>query len=291
MAKGSKPHSERRVIDGNKVESKIKSRNPIIDIDTLQIYMDLPHTIDLEGLKGSLTIRPVKLGEVIRMGQIKFFMGINPFITNTTQYRLPLWEMGIDWNEMSDFELFCMLIHAGVDKEVTDLLFDGEVNWSKFQLFGREKDDGTQEAILYNEESDIEINEMMYFHISQYIRKMVLREPEEKLTKDPAAKQAFIMKDKRHRANEQAKAEGRVKGEDNNESISFQSLISSCVNHPGFKYKKSELMEIGLFEFYDSVKRLQIYESSIASLHGAMGGMIDAKKLPKDATNFMREVS
>lgn len=282
----AKVNKGRQQIDGNRVDTKIKSRNPVIEFDTLQIYMDIPHIIDIEGLKGKLTIYSPTLGQVIKMGQTKFYMGINPFITNTTQYRLPLWEMGVDWNDLSDFDLFCMLLHSGVDKDVTDVIFGEEIDWSKFALFARVKEDGTEERILYNEESDIEINELMYFHISQYIRKMILRSPDEKITKDSTLKNMYIMQDKRHRANEQDKKE---KGEDT--SFSIQSLISACVNHPGFKYKKSELMEIGLNEFYDSVRRLQIYESSIASMHGAMGGMIDAKKLPKDATNFMREIS
>lgn len=282
----AKVNKGRQQIDGNRVDIKIKSRNPVIEFDTLQIYMDIPHIIDIEGLKGKLTIYSPTLGQVIKMGQTKFYMGINPFITNTTQYRLPLWEMGVDWNDLSDFDLFCMLLHSGVDKDVTDVIFGEEIDWSKFALYARVKEDGTEERILYNEESDIEINELMYFHISQYIRKMILRSPDEKITKDSTLKNMYIMQDKRHRANEQDKKE---KGEDT--SFSIQSLISACVNHPGFKYKKSELMEIGLNEFYDSVRRLQIYESSIASMHGAMGGMIDAKKLPKDVTNFMREIS
>ena len=286
MAKSGNVNRGRQQIDGNRVDTKIKSRNPKIEFDDLQIYMDIPHTIDIEGLKGKLTIYSPTLGQVIKMGQNKFYLGINPFITNTTQYRLPLWEMGVDWNETPDFDLFCMLLNVGVDKDVTNIIFGEEIDWSDFALFSKVKEDGTEERILYNEKADIEINELMYFHISQYIRRLILRDPEEKITTDPALKNMYIMKDKRHKANEEDKKE---KGEES--SFSIQSLISACVNHPGFKYKKSELMEIGLNEFYDSVKRLQIYESSIASMHGAMGGMIDAKKLPKDATNFMREIS
>ena len=281
MAKG-----ERVQVDGKKVDTKIKSRNPVIEFDELQIYMGIPHTIDIEGIEGSITIYSPTLGQVIKMGQLKFYAGINPFIANTTQYRLPLWEVGIDWNEVADFDLFCMLLHAGVDKDVTDIVFGEEIDWSKFALCLKHNEDGTEEKILYNEELKIEINELVYFHISQYLRKVLLRNPEEKITTDPVLKQWYIQKDRREKANADWKKE-------NNENVnsSIQSLISACVNHPGFKYKKSELMEIGINEFYDSVKRLQIYESSVATLHGAMGGMIDSKKLPKDSMNFMREVS
>lgn len=288
MAKKSgKSSSGRQQIDGKTVKTKIKSRNPIIEFDDLKIYMDMPHTIDVEGTKGTITVYSPTLGQIIEMGQLKFYIGINPFITNTTQYRLPLWEMGIDWNELPDFDLFCILIHSGVDKEVTDLLFGSELDWSKFVLCAKQNEDGTEEKVLYNEESDVEINELVYFHLSQYIRKVIMRNPEEKITKDPSLKNEYIMKDKRHKANEDWKKEN---GEED-ESISIQSLISACLNHPGFKYKKKELMDVGINEFYDSVKRLQIYESSIASLHGAMGGMIDNSKLPEEATNFMRKIA
>lgn len=281
----AKSKGERRQIDGGRVSTKIKSRNPVIEFDDLQIYMDIPHTIDVEGTEGSITVHSPTLGQVITMGQMKFYMGVSPFITNTTQYRLPLWEMGIDWNTLSDFDLFCMLIHAGVDKDVTDILFGVELDWSKFILCAKHNEDGTEERILYNQESNVEINEIVYFHLSQYIRKVLLRNPEEKITSDNALKNMYIMQDKRAKANAEWKKE---RGEEDS-GISMQSLISACLNHPGFKYKKKELMDIGINEFYDSVKRLQVYESAIASLHGAMGGMIDSKKLPKDSMNFMRE--
>ena len=93
MAKG-----ERRQIDGQRVKSKIKSRNPIIQFDELQIYMMMPHTIDIEGTEGSITVYSPSLGQIIEMGEMEFNMGANPFIANTTMYRLPLWEIGIDWN-------------------------------------------------------------------------------------------------------------------------------------------------------------------------------------------------
>ena len=283
MAKGK---TERRVIEGQKTNTKLKSRNPIIEFDELQIYMGLPYVVDLEGINGKITVYSPTLGQAIEKGFDKFYSGINPFIANTTTYRLPLWEMGVDWNEITDFDLFCILLQAGLNKEIMDLFFDKNINWSKFQLVAKYDEDGNTKKSLFNEESDIEIDENVYFHLSQYIRKVVMREPDEKLTKDPALKQWYIQSDKREKAN----AEWKKENNKENGSMTIQSLISTCVNHPGFKYKKSELMEIGINEFFDSVKRLQIYESAVASLHGAMSGMIDSKKLPKDAANIFREI-
>lgn len=67
-------------------------------------------------------------------------------------------------------------------------------------------------------------------------------------------------------------------------------MISACLNHPGFKYKKNELREVGLIEFMDSVQRLQIYESTTALLKGMYSGFIDTSKIKSEEFNFMREI-
>jgi hypothetical protein len=71
----------------------------------------------------------------------------------------------------------------------------------------------------------------------------------------------------------------------------MRSIISACVNHPGFKYKLDELKQVGVCEFYDSVKRLQVYEASTALLKGMYSGMIDSSKINPDEYNFMRDAS
>ena len=68
-------------------------------------------------------------------------------------------------------------------------------------------------------------------------------------------------------------------------------LISSCLNHPGFKYKKSELEEVGIVEFMDSVQRLQIIASTNALMYGMYSGFCDMSKVDKSLFNFMRDIS
>ena len=84
-------------------------RNPKVEFDMLQMYFGEPYVIDLENTVGSITIYSPTIGDVISIGEKKFFDTLNLFITNTTQWRLPLWEMGLDWNKLSDFDLFCVI--------------------------------------------------------------------------------------------------------------------------------------------------------------------------------------
>lgn len=68
-------------------------------------------------------------------------------------------------------------------------------------------------------------------------------------------------------------------------------MISALVNHPGFKYKTNELKEINIYQFMDSVKRLQIYENSTALLKGSYSGMVDTSKIDKKQFDWMRSTS
>lgn len=47
---------------------------------------------------------------------------------------------------------------------------------------------------------------------------------------------------------------------------------------------------MSIFEFYDSVSRLAIYEQSIALMRGMYGGFIDGKGIKPEDYNFMREI-
>ena len=127
---------------------------------------------------------------------------------------------------------------------------------------------------------------MVYFHISQYLRLCLGNNPKEQITKDPFLKDWYIQKDQRDLYNEEwRKKNGKEK------SNSLLPVVSACINHPGFKYKSFELKELPIFQFMDAVQRLQIYESTVATLIGASSGMADYSKADKEIFNFMREIN
>ena len=68
-------------------------------------------------------------------------------------------------------------------------------------------------------------------------------------------------------------------------------LISSLVNHPGFKYKTNELKDIGIYQFMDSVQRLQVYENSTALLKGMYSGFVDSKQINQKHLNWLKDLN
>lgn len=262
---------------------KVKSRNPIIDFDKLKLYFREPYEIDLDGCDGKITLVQPSIGDIVNLGEKRFYSTLNVFITNTTAFRLQLWEQGYDWNELSDYELFTMIIGTA-EKDIYST-FLPDLDFSKFGIFQRQIPDSEKGVtVLYNPEDKIEINEQVYYHISQYLRTVFNIYPEEKITNDRIMKKWFIEKDKREIKNKE------LKKDKDNEDSGLLPIISGCVNHPGFKYKTSELKEIGVYQFYDSVKRLQIYESTTALQKGMYSGFVDTKGINSENFNFMRPI-
>lgn len=256
------------------------TRNPVIQFDKLQLYFAEPYVIDVEDAEGTVTLYQPTIGDIVRVGQQRFYECLNPFVINTTTYRLPLWEIGVDWNTFSDFNLFIMLTRNPLDQEVTKLLI-GDLDLSKFDVCTKNDDN----VVLFDYDSGIEINETVYHHISQYFRTITNIFPEEKITKQDTLKEWFINKDRTQLKIDEEKRKKNPEKED-----ALLPLISSCVNHPGFKYKTSELRDIHIYEFYDSVKRLQVYESATACMKGLYSGFVSAKDLNPDTYNFMKSI-
>ena len=270
-------------------------RNPKVDFDSLQIYFREPYQIDLEGIPGKIVLYQPTIGDIVKIGEGKFYDTLSIFTANTTQYKVFLWEMNIDWNTFSDFQLFVMM-YQKANPEVVRLLF-GELDLLKFQPFIRMKDGSppsddisldnlgdNAEIVLWDDDDQIAINYDVWNHMSQYFKFVFNIFPEEKITSSPMLKQMYIDRDKR---NMERKKESNA---DSSAGIGLQSVISACVNHPGFKYKLQELRDVGIFEFYDSVNRLQIYEQSVSLMRGMYSGFVDGSKLKPEDYNFMRDI-
>ena len=243
-----------------------------MEIDKLKLYFGEPYKIN-----DKITILQPSIGDIMRFGEKDFYAMLNPFITNPTSYRLTLWDAGIDWNTITDYDLFATLLKS-TNPNNTKLLF-GDIDFRLFNKYTKKLND-EETTTLYNPEQDIEIDEKTYEHIAKYLRTMFNIFPKVEKAKGKTTKEWMIDEDRI--------SYNLHKDEDYKSTL--LPLISSCLNHPGFKYKKSELKDVCIVEFMDSVQRLQIYENTTALMGGMYSGMVDAKGLDKDALNFMRSI-
>lgn len=252
--------------------------------DQLKMYFGEPFEVG-----NGITILQPTVGQILEVGESDFYGTLYIFIANPTTYRVQLWDMGVDWNKIKDYELFMMLV-KNVKPEISHVMF-GDIDFTGFQPYSKTvvktNDDGEEEQVqvptLYNKELDIELSEDDYILIAEYLSVMFNIYPKIESAKGKLTKQSIIEEEK---MNLEARAE---KGE--TEESGLLSLVSACVNHPGFKYKLQELREVGICQFMDSVQRLQVYESSTALLKGMYSGFVDGKKISNDSYNWMRSLS
>lgn len=220
-----------------------------------------------------------------------FYSSISPWVTNPTSYRLILWQNKIDWNKISEYELFMMLYKTQIP-EVTKMLFGDNINFDNFQFYGKNVptvDEEGNETIkqvvtLYDEENDIEISEDDYKIISEYYRTAFNIRPKVEKAKGKTTKENIIWEDEQNLIAKQRKGE-------TDDGSSLLPLVSACINHPGFKYNLEELKNVNYVVFMDAVQRLQIYEGTRALLSGSYSGFCDTSKIPKDNFNFMRDLN
>ena len=243
--------------------------------DKLQMYFGEDYKIS-EGI----VISQPSIGDIMRYGEDKFYEMLNPFIINPTSMRVALWQQNIDWTEISDYELFYQLIlQLKPTPDKTRMLF-GDLDFSKFNLYERRNEvDGeiVKDIVLLNQEQEVIIDEEVYAHISCYLRTMFNIFPKVERAKGKTTKRWMIEEDIENSKNKKPS------------ESSLLPMISFCLNHPGFKYKKSELKDLGIVEFNDSVQRLLVYESTSSLMKGMYSGFVDTSKIDKKEFNFMRD--
>lgn len=266
------------------------------DVDLLKIYFGDPYPVS-----ENIVIHQPSIQEIMDYGENEFFGMIYCFIGNTTYRKLSLWQSGIDWNRISDFELFCNLVHL-LPQEKTQILF-GDIDFQKFELYKIEVelpeippdkkltrsekrqrlfDEFDLRHVFVNEEQQVVITVDVYKIIARVLREMVQMFPKSEYTVGKTSKELLIQ--------EELEKNAKAEREGTKDSSILQPLVSFCVNHPGFKYKKSELRDVQINEFMDSVKRLQIYESTHALYGGMYSGFCDTSKIPRSEFDFMRPI-
>lgn len=255
--------------DGSKKKSK-----PKYHFDKLKMYFG--EDFNYKGIAISMPT----IGDILEIGEENFYQALLPFIYNSTSIRVMLWENGIDWNKIKDIEVFSILSKIIKDKEAQKLIFKN-FSFDNFTLMTAKENSEEEfsQLVLYDEHSDILLYEYDFMTIAEYIREMLDMHPKVEKAKGKTAKSWIIQEEKMNKQNKEEK-----------NTSTLLPLISSCVNHPGFKYKLQELREVGIYQFMDSVKRIQKYENGTAALKGCYSGFVDGSKIDREILNYMGNI-
>lgn len=245
-------------------------------------------------------------------GEDGFMFLIRIFTGNTTYFKVSLWDQGVDWNDLTDWELFVSLVKSlppnstkvileGVDfgkmitvpldniendikntDSDTDSINNSEEKTDKENKFSSISEEKHQKFILYDPENDIEFNEITYLRVRNYLRHMFNIFPKVEVgIKSKRIKKEIVNYDKKVLEKQKKNSSGSF----------FMPLISTLLVYPGFKYKKEELRQVGIVEFLDAVQRISVIENSLSVMHGMYSGFVDGSKIKPESYNFMRDLN
>lgn len=243
----------------------------ITEFDPLAVYFGEPLKVT-EGM----TITQATLGDIIRIGEKEYWSAVNLLTSIPSDHISMLHDAGINYMEISELEFFT-LMKGHLKKGDTEIFF-GDLDFSKFQPCKR-KEDGA--LVLYNEENNCLLDEISYMMMTKYLRTVHLIK---KKPRKAGNKRTYEIQVEMDRQDKRTASTKPYKSH-------LLPMISSLVNHPGFKYSINQIRELTLYQFMDCVHRITTMTHTERIAQGYYSGNIDPKKINiKKELDWMRDL-
>ncbi|MDE7016029.1 MAG: hypothetical protein K2P65_00440 [Lachnospiraceae bacterium] len=244
--------------------------------DQLVLYRGCPHKITDE-----ISIRIPSLEEICAYGESAYYSMVHMLCSVGVDLCWQLEEANIPFDQISDFELFYSILRCYFGTEQTKILFGEYLNLKEMKLRKNEKGEAYLEQKIATENDGyktLTIDEHTYYEIVKYLRAFHNLKRNDAVAGTNSCRIAFI---------EDAKAE--YEAAQNKPRTSYLlPLISTMVNHDGFKRNDQTIWDMNIFAFMDSVKRVdKIRNSNLLLQSGYSGFGIDLKKIKKEELNYM----
>ena len=239
--------------------------------DPLRIYRGEDYVINEQ-----IRVHQPTLGEIADFGEQRYFSTVHMLCATPTDCKYQLHLQGIDWETISDFELF-LLSAPSFHQEDTALLL-GELDLS---LYGSYRNQENGELCLYNPETHSIIDRSIYELLVSFLRKVHgLKRHTEKAGNEFTHKALL----------EEAEEEFLLQ-----QNKEFRStlvpLLSAMLGMEGFGYNHNTVWDMKLMAFMDSVRRIPLIKNADRLLASGYSGFgIDLKKVNKQELNYFRDL-
>ena len=241
----------------------------IINVDYLKLYFGDPYVVNQY-----ITIYQPTIGEIIEYGEREYFSMIQNITAIPSEMKSTLWDSGLDWTQVTDFQLFMMLAQSMSQKQTKIIL--GDIDLQRMKIVENPQNG---EPILKDPVTGAIIDEWSHKIMSAYLCKLHNLTKKVEKAGNKFTKQVLIDEDRQ-------KKEYSAKQP-------YKSFLVPLVSSIKVRqaYTKDYVRNMGLYEFFDDVNRAQIIVSTDALLSGAYSGMMDTSKIPKSQFNWMRETN
>lgn len=230
-----------------------------------------------------IKIHQLTLGEICDYGEQNYFSMIQSLTSTPQSMKVQLWDMGVDYTKITTWELFYSILYKLYPVDKTSVIF-GDLDLTMFQLLQRE-DDGS--IFLYQSIEDedgikeIVIDEFTYNIITDYLRKAHGISEDKKIPGNESTKMILIEDDR----------EELERNKNKEYHSQLKNLISAMINCNGFKYNHSEVWNMKIGAFMDSVKRVaKIKNADLLLQSGYSGFGVNLKEISNKQLDWLGEL-
>lgn len=201
----------------------------LFEVDQLQLYFGDPYVINQY-----ITINQPTVGQIVDYGEKKYYSMVHTLTAIPSDMKFQLFSMGLDYEEISDFQLFQMLAPT-LPQEATSILF-GDIDFTQLKII-RNPQNG--EIVLRNKEIGLTIDVLLYERIVSYLRQVHGLKKKVEHAANKRTKMVLIEEDRRN-----------IELNKNKPYKSFLTpLISSVKVRMG--YTKDYVRNMGIYELTD----------------------------------------
>ena len=184
-------------------------------------------------------------------------------------------DLGIDYNEIEEYDLFLMLFQS-LKTIDTSLLFSG-VDFKPYEIAVGEN----EEVILLNKDTGNYIDKFKYLYLCDTMSKINFLKRNNKKAGNKAAKDYLIQKER--------KKKKRAKRKRKSDENPLNNLIISLVNSAEFKYDYQSVLDLTIYQFNASLHQIISRVSFDKLMIGVYAGTVDTSKMSPKSLSWIKQ--
>ena len=194
------------------------------------------------------------------------------FTAAPIDFMVQLDDMGIDFTEINDWELF-VLFFNGLKTMDTSLLL-GDLDLTRFELYVNNENG---DLVLLDEENDIKIDRLVYEEIGKVLREINGLKKNNKKPGNEEAKRYMLERARvKQRRNMRKKRVSQL-----------EKLIVALVNTEQFKYDFETVKGVSIYQFNKSFEQVVKKVDFDNLMYGVYTGSVDIKEISQDRLTWI----
>ena len=220
----------------------------------------------------NLSLRIPTVGEILE-DEDKYYGIVSSLTASPFQYMVQLDDMGIDYTQITDYQLFMMLFPMYAQSDLS-LLF-GDLNTSDFNVYISQDDD---RQVIYSPSNNIVIDELVYNDVADTIRKINLFEKVKSKPGNESGRKYLLEKERKKQKRNAKKPRFPY----------LEKMVIALVNTSEFPYNYETCMDLSIYKFNQSLQQIQRKIAFDNTMVGVYAGTVDTSKMTdKDALSWI----